>query len=143
MDLIRKTHAWHDLAVIPVVAGASRTNFGSGNGAGRNVPRILHSPARQDISRLVVLFIPRLVVLVAQPEVKRKRRQDFEIILKIASGAPLPISHPTQRRCELRVEDSPKDEVGRSIARSIGDISVGRIGACVLKLPQESDVAGV
>ncbi len=88
-----EAYARHYLVVGAFVAGAGGANLRTRNRQGRNMACILHRAIRKNVGSLVVLLVPRLVILIAQPEIESELAGYFHIVLKVACQPPLPVTH--------------------------------------------------
>src|ERR1700683_3705581 len=92
------------------------------NGSSRDLPCVLYCPTGEDVCGLVVLFIPRLVQFVTQAEVERQPWSSLVVILKITSGAPLPVAHLAERIRKRGGENAAKNKICRAVSSAIGRI---------------------
>src|SRR6185437_9594128 len=89
-------------------------------------------------------LVPRLIVLIAQPEVQRQPRRSLKVVLHISRDAPLPIADDSQRRSQLVLRNPVENKVRRRITGPAAySIRIARKDTRVIKLAEEAIVRGV
>src|ERR1700741_4396463 len=87
----------------------------------RYAPRILDDPAiQQNVRRLVMRFIPGLIVFVTQTKVECELGRKLEIILDVPPPPPLPIADDPDGRAQPAFVGPIQDEICRTISSTAG-----------------------
>src|SRR6201999_2577730 len=138
---IGEAEARHDLPVVRLITGAIAANFGVRRGSGRNPGCVLYDSLGQiDVSGLVILLVPGLVVLVAEADVQREVRHDLPVVLNEPRSAPLPLSDEDALGSHLRLMNPVEHKVRAAITGGVAQQRVARVVAGVAELPEETSV---